>query len=115
MWEGLQWSWQVRQELLRRGLFETDMRFYGKMAAWRGSEWKIKRAVEALLALFALPVSFHRPHSLHGERLVAGCTSASAHMMGAAAAWNQGVQLGILSVLGTEGGCCTCEWAGDGG
>jgi len=25
---------KIRQELLRRGLFETDMRFYGKMAAW---------------------------------------------------------------------------------
>mmetsp|Transcript_89898 Transcript_89898/g.159955 ORF Transcript_89898/g.159955 Transcript_89898/m.159955 type:complete len:559 (-) Transcript_89898:102-1778(-) len=51
---------QVRQELLRRGLFETDMRFYGKMAAW-------------LVSLFLL--------SLY---LSLGFTSAGAHMAGAA-------------------------------
>lgn len=51
---------EVRQELLRRGLFETDMRFYAKMGAW-------------LLSLFLL--------SLY---LSIGCTSTRSHMLGAA-------------------------------
>jgi len=51
---------EVRQELLRRGLFETDMRFYAKMAAW-------------LISLFLL--------SLY---LSIGCTSSTSHMLGAA-------------------------------
>eukprot|EP00931_Biecheleriopsis_adriatica_P023588 TRINITY_DN14868_c0_g1_i1.p1 TRINITY_DN14868_c0_g1~~TRINITY_DN14868_c0_g1_i1.p1 ORF type:complete len:553 (+),score=87.03 TRINITY_DN14868_c0_g1_i1:97-1755(+) len=51
---------EVRQELLRRGLFETDMRFYGKMAAW-------------LVSLFLLALY-----------LSLGCTSCGAHMTGAA-------------------------------
>eukprot|EP00933_Yihiella_yeosuensis_P045819 TRINITY_DN41240_c0_g1_i1.p1 TRINITY_DN41240_c0_g1~~TRINITY_DN41240_c0_g1_i1.p1 ORF type:complete len:585 (-),score=102.45 TRINITY_DN41240_c0_g1_i1:318-1961(-) len=50
----------IRQELLRRGLFETDMRFYGKMAAWL-----------AFLFLFSLWLSL-------------SCTSFTAHMAGAA-------------------------------
>eukprot|EP00913_Durusdinium_trenchii_P001332 g1230.t1 len=54
---------EVRQELLRRGLFETDMRFYAKMGAW-------------LLSLFLL--------SLY---LSIGCTSTRSHMLGAAAAF----------------------------
>eukprot|EP00435_Cladocopium_sp_Y103_P031275 s1696_g7.t2 len=54
---------EVRQELLRRGLFETDMRFYAKMAAW-------------LISLFLL--------SLY---LSTGCTSTTSHMLGAAVPW----------------------------
>mmetsp|Transcript_5783 Transcript_5783/g.8134 ORF Transcript_5783/g.8134 Transcript_5783/m.8134 type:complete len:545 (+) Transcript_5783:74-1708(+) len=50
----------IRQELLRRGLFETDMRFYAKMAAW-------------LVSLFLL--------SLY---LSLGCASTTARMVGAA-------------------------------
>ncbi|CAJ1461376.1 unnamed protein product [Effrenium voratum] len=50
----------IRQELLRRGLFETDMRFYAKMAAW-------------LVSLFFLALY-----------LSVGCTSTSSHMAGAA-------------------------------
>ena len=30
---------RIRQELLRRGLFETDMRYYYKMAAWHALLW----------------------------------------------------------------------------
>jgi len=51
---------RIRQELLRRGLFETDMRFYAKMAVWH-----------ALLFLTALYLSL-------------GCESCAAHMLGAA-------------------------------
>mmetsp|Transcript_8631 Transcript_8631/g.18948 ORF Transcript_8631/g.18948 Transcript_8631/m.18948 type:complete len:559 (-) Transcript_8631:291-1967(-) len=49
----------VRQELLRRGLFETDMRFYLKMGTWL-----------AFLLSFAL-------------YLTLACTSIAAHMSGA--------------------------------
>jgi len=51
---------RIRQELLRRGLFETDMGFYAKMATWH-----------ALLFFTALYLSL-------------GCESAAAHMLGAA-------------------------------
>ena len=50
---------RVRQELLRRGLFETDMRFYAKMLAWH-----------VLLFTTSLYLSL-------------GCASAGAHMLGA--------------------------------
>jgi delta8-fatty-acid desaturase len=50
---------RVRLELLRRGLFETDMHFYAKMAAWH-----------AALFLSSLYLSL-------------GCTSCTAHMSGA--------------------------------
>ncbi len=51
---------EVRQELLRRGLFETDYRFYGKLGAWF-----------ALLFVFSLYLSL-------------GCESRTARLAGAA-------------------------------
>ena len=50
---------RIRQELLRRGLFETDMRYYAKMFAWHA------------LLLFS------------GLYLSLGFTSCTAHMVGA--------------------------------
>nr|UWM22961.1 Sphingolipid desaturase 3 [Emiliania huxleyi] len=51
---------RIRQELLRRGLFETDSRFYLKMLAWHCTLW--------LCAMY----------------LSLGCDSCGAHMLGAA-------------------------------
>ena len=50
---------RVRQELLRRGLFETDMGYYAKQFAWHAMLW------------------------LGGLYLSLGCDSCAAHMLGA--------------------------------
>mmetsp|Transcript_59198 Transcript_59198/g.183831 ORF Transcript_59198/g.183831 Transcript_59198/m.183831 type:complete len:557 (-) Transcript_59198:226-1896(-) len=96
----------IRQELLRRGLFKTDMRFYAKMGTW-------------LVALFCCALW-----------LSIGCTSCGAHMCGAAVLgifWQQlagiGHDLGhsgvthvfwldhmIGSALAALMGISTCWW-----